>query len=733
MVIHSKSGGKSKKEASANEKNTNFNETDKINLSPRFAEGLADPNTGAKDWLTDKNTYDFSVRATNNGSMTQDTFFDFCLHFIKHLPNGQGKGGDPHILFLDGHASRWNLQAINLLMSNNVFPFFLPSHTSVWTQPNDNGTNLRMHKSVEDAIKKLRVFGQKANVSMFNVVIRTAWKDFMERERLELLHTKANTTTSAWRVTGLYPFNPNPEAWKNVLSTLGVLNREMRRDVATGEINKSATEYEITTIKNAEKLTTGEEACIRRGMPEGSSVIESGLHHVRAMIARWRENGRPPSTPEPARPEELVSLKFLQLVERAKNHEEIMKRVSNIVKSEDIQYKEESTQILSCTPLTRSVEIIYTATNQLCDGEEKEGGMPNEGVFVKHSGSATRKKNGKFRIQLVDDEEWIVDEADLLDVSKFQIKRPKGGGSSEEREVWNKKTKRMSKRKEQHMIDLRKEDAKKHRRNVIELRKKEISEAISEGEFDVQLLNNFEELVCKPLEYTSRDGYKVYATHDYSTCTSMMALKAIDNIAGTKRKNDELSQLNKKRARLNADGSNRKTSRTPNTTRGDDGINIKMKLATDATITNKDTRDKDMKAAKKSIVGMEKALTGWTAVETKVAAAAAAAGLEVKAPELWTMTTGRWKADDRKIFLKLCVPDSGVISKSEEVQLSVLVEHDVTYLKLMSCKETMTTKLTALRNRLSQLEADASNETNDVCEVDVSDDEERLIDEDFLA
>ena len=152
------------------------------------------------------------------------------------------------------------------------------------------------------------------------------------------------------------------------------------------------------------------------------------------------------------------------------------------------------------------------------------------------------------------------------------------------------------------------------------------------------------------------------------------------------------------------------------------------------TITNKDTRYRDIKAAKKSIEGMEKALTGWTSVKTKVAASAAdAAGLEVAAAELWPMTAGRWKADDRKIFLKLCVPDSGVISKSEEVQLSVLVEHDVTYLKFMSCKETMAKKLTELRNQLSQLEAEVSNEADDVCEVDVNDDVESLIYEDCPA
>ena len=127
-----------------------------------YVQGLVDPKKyGLQNFSdattdVDANPMGFSVRVTKSGSMTQDTFYDWCLHFIKHLPKSQGKGGEPHILFLNGHASRWNLAAIKLLMENNVFPFYLPSHTSVWAQPNDNGPNKRFHVCVEEAIKKLR-------------------------------------------------------------------------------------------------------------------------------------------------------------------------------------------------------------------------------------------------------------------------------------------------------------------------------------------------------------------------------------------------------------------------------------------------------------------------------------------------------------------------------------------------------------------------------------------------
>ena len=44
------------------------------------------------------------VRTTKSGSMTQEIFFDYCKHFVSSLKEEH----EPLILFLDGHASRWN-------------------------------------------------------------------------------------------------------------------------------------------------------------------------------------------------------------------------------------------------------------------------------------------------------------------------------------------------------------------------------------------------------------------------------------------------------------------------------------------------------------------------------------------------------------------------------------------------------------------------------------------------
>ena len=52
------------------------------------------------------------ITAMSGGSMTQLSFYNYCEHFCKNLPKGQGKGGDAVILFLDGHASPWTVAAL---------------------------------------------------------------------------------------------------------------------------------------------------------------------------------------------------------------------------------------------------------------------------------------------------------------------------------------------------------------------------------------------------------------------------------------------------------------------------------------------------------------------------------------------------------------------------------------------------------------------------------------------
>ena len=103
----------------------------------------------------ENNEYGFLVLVTPNGSMTKKAFLHFAKPFVKYI-NMDREEGEPAILLMDGHSSRWNEEAIDYLLQNKVYPFFHPSHTSVWSQANANGPNKGIHGHLSDAVNSSR-------------------------------------------------------------------------------------------------------------------------------------------------------------------------------------------------------------------------------------------------------------------------------------------------------------------------------------------------------------------------------------------------------------------------------------------------------------------------------------------------------------------------------------------------------------------------------------------------
>ena len=100
--------------------------------NPMYSEGLGEPYYVVALEGDVKNYHlGFCVRCSEKGSMNQRTFFDYSIHFVNNLLEGQVKDGESVILFLDGHSSRWDISSLVYLIENNVFPSFLPSHMSI--------------------------------------------------------------------------------------------------------------------------------------------------------------------------------------------------------------------------------------------------------------------------------------------------------------------------------------------------------------------------------------------------------------------------------------------------------------------------------------------------------------------------------------------------------------------------------------------------------------------------
>eukprot|EP00978_Attheya_sp_CCMP212_P032013 scaffold123217_cov49-Attheya_sp.AAC.1 len=172
---------------------------DEIRFDPKYLSGLgnldADPNDPKESHQ--RNTMNFDVRVTPNGSMDKQRFLDWCHHFVTNLPSTQGKGQEPVFLLLDGHVSRSNLIAMRYPKANNVFAFFLPSHTSIWSQPNDNGVNKRFHACVEEIAHRMRRGATEAKLEYHNKIIRAAWELYLRRENDDYKRTGSNAAITS--------------------------------------------------------------------------------------------------------------------------------------------------------------------------------------------------------------------------------------------------------------------------------------------------------------------------------------------------------------------------------------------------------------------------------------------------------------------------------------------------------------------------------------------------------
>jgi len=166
------------------------------------------------------------VAVTRQGSMVKELFPEWVRHFIKNnLLPGQGKGENPVILFVDGHSSRWSMLALLMLLDHNIWLICIPSHTSVWAQPNDAGPNGSFKGCLGRVVSRSTGGLQTAGVdrASFNRLLRAAYALWTREQAAQLRGGAAgsNSVTSGWRKVGLYPFNGNSTMWASAIYHFG--------------------------------------------------------------------------------------------------------------------------------------------------------------------------------------------------------------------------------------------------------------------------------------------------------------------------------------------------------------------------------------------------------------------------------------------------------------------------------------------------------------------------------
>ena len=168
---------------------------------------------------------------TRSGSMTLETFFEFAQHFNRYVIDadqggaidGVKEGGQPVILFLDGHASRWSSVAHHYFMRNNIHVICVPSHTTIWSQPNDAGSNASFKACFGRVLRSMSCAVEAAKGGdAFNKVFRAAFLLWRKEMSDALQATQMNAVKSAWRKVGLGgKLNPHCEMWTAAIGLFG--------------------------------------------------------------------------------------------------------------------------------------------------------------------------------------------------------------------------------------------------------------------------------------------------------------------------------------------------------------------------------------------------------------------------------------------------------------------------------------------------------------------------------
>ena len=183
----------------------------------------------------------YLVLQTKNGSQTRESFMECAKHFVSQLPPGVGgPDGEMAYLFVDGHTSRWNLEALYYLRENHVTVICIPSHCSIWAAPNDAGANraIKAYNGAgwvkwrrENAVGMANAMGvaKKLDKGEFNKVFIESRDKFVTAMHQQLEEQQGkNTITKAWEYTGLIgSAGPNARFWLAAIASFGQINRSL--------------------------------------------------------------------------------------------------------------------------------------------------------------------------------------------------------------------------------------------------------------------------------------------------------------------------------------------------------------------------------------------------------------------------------------------------------------------------------------------------------------------------
>lgn len=196
---------------------------DEIEVSESLLDGWLDPHIPGVPHSSNK--YGMIQVGTASGSQLRRTFYMMCLHFKDNLPHDQGPNGRGVILTLDWHASRECPQSlIEMLLKYNILIAVLPSKTSIWSQPCDNGKNLKVLKAISRASAKAGMLNSKSlSLADANIYFREGLEKSCDEENNDLRKLGTNVNVRSFEKTGLYPQDYFNKGWADSTKFFGTM------------------------------------------------------------------------------------------------------------------------------------------------------------------------------------------------------------------------------------------------------------------------------------------------------------------------------------------------------------------------------------------------------------------------------------------------------------------------------------------------------------------------------
>lgn len=662
--------------------------------------------------------------------MTQEIFYKFAQHFIEHLPPNKG----PVLLVLDGHGSRWSVPALRLLMDNQVYPFFLASHTSIWSQPNDCGCNVRLHNCLERGAAGARRFHSNApKVQYFNAVFSDGWRLFLDLERDDLLNTSCNNTTNAYERTGIYPFDPECSAWTEAIESLGLAST-LDRD------EKRAVQYEIRPKVSAclNVLNDNEKKLLRRDIHIDKNnyftdvevaklVLENLLKAWREKIHEMvREGGRYSDCAACYSPDKMAStpgekIALLQLEfyrpdfksakanQVTKTKEEKVAEFSRhmVDASPDGGFLQVSVQEESNLPPTLAATPTTAATTVATKTTTKGGG-----------GLAVKLQNGRWNILLKNGEQLIDVCADeLLYSGKFVIEGAALNISPVNLQKQGRKNKRRRQQEESKLkARLQFETAQLREQNDLEefTKMKEMMKLseFGEKEYLAMLARRRAPFHC------CLEGRDIVLTDNTATLVMknvvMGAIATVLVPAAKKRSGNENENTTNKKRRTGG-------TAAVGTGSGADGITALHQASRRDNAVNKNEREKkkralvmEEKATRQLLVDISERRKNFNAVDNTNCDENLLVSLnQNRRQDYWSVRENEVKKE-LLLFLRMFVPKSGLEGKKKDIVWAVLVEKvlpTMSQAQFVAKEEALTQRLACLEVELQQIQATASMTT----------------------